>query len=60
MKIDPFLPSGGGINWPNVLKVAHQGVPLGEDSLQCASLEIESHAVLSAGTDGTFTPFKVL
>ena len=33
---------------------------LGEDSLQCASSEIESHAVLLAGTDGTSTPFKVL
>ena len=28
MKIDLFLQSAGGINWPNVLKVAHQGVPL--------------------------------
>ena len=24
------------------------------------NLEIESHAVLLVGTDGTFTPFKVL
>ena len=28
LKIDLFLQSAGGINWPNVLKVAHQGVPL--------------------------------